>query len=472
MHIFRVTIFSLLVIPSVCFGQVVISEIMYDVSGTDTGREWIELQNTGSSAVDLASWKLVEASTNHSMTQSQGATILSPGSFIIVADDPIKFKTDWPNFAGAILNSTFSLANEGETLTLKNGNVVVDQVSYTSSMGAMGDGKSLARVNGGFVSATPTPGSANRVSTLASPVVATSGSADTSATTSSTGSSNTSAKIYVDAGQDTSGVVGASILFSGKAYGLKKEPLINARLIWNFGDGSTAEGVSVLHTYGLPGTYTVFLDVASGVYSATDKLVVTVVPATLNITRVLSGSAGYVTIANGSDVDLDISRWYLRDGSAMFLLPAHTIVSAHGALTIPNSVSALFVTNTQAELLYPNGEVEYRFAPPTVSQSPTKSPAVATKPAVAKKVTPVVETRTSQVASVGVSGGVTPDGHSEVLSVSRKSDSVALWMLGLSGFVAVIFGGMWFAHRKSVVEQSESVDSEDEDEGEEFEIIH
>ncbi len=47
------------------FAEVVISEIMYDVSGSDTDREWVEVYNNSSSAVDFTSWKLFEANTNH-----------------------------------------------------------------------------------------------------------------------------------------------------------------------------------------------------------------------------------------------------------------------------------------------------------------------------------------------------------------------------------------------------------------------
>lgn len=492
MHYLWATITILSLLPTLCFGQVIISEIMYDVSGTDTGREWIELQNTGNGAIQVATLKLLEANVNHSLAEYQGSTTLSPGAFIIVADDPVKFKTDWPNFAGAILNSSFSLSNEGESLSIKEGDTVLDQVSYSASLGATGDGNALVRSGTTFVSATPTPGATNASGSSAPSNTQTTSGSNTSTTqsasntsssqTSSTqGTSNTGTasspivpQIYADAGEDKSGVVGASVLFSGKAYGLKKEPLTNARLIWNFGDGATAEGVSVLHTYALPGNYTVFLDVASGEYTVMDKVVATVVSPSLTVTTVVTGQSGYASITNSSAVELDLSRWYLRDGTNLFLLPRRTIVSARGTLTIPNTVSGLYVTTRQAELLYPNGEVAHRFTQPVVSVSPIVSqtattPKVVEKVAVAKSA-PVAVAKNSQAAGVGATTESALGGRSEVLSVSRKSDSVALWILGLSGFVAVIFGGMWFAHRKSLAESAESeLDDSEEDE---FEIVH
>ena len=41
-------------------GDVVINEIMYDLSGSDTDREWIEIYNKGTSSIDLAEWRFQE----------------------------------------------------------------------------------------------------------------------------------------------------------------------------------------------------------------------------------------------------------------------------------------------------------------------------------------------------------------------------------------------------------------------------
>src|SRR5438105_3103548 len=58
----------LLLLPTATFAQVVISEIMYDAPGSDSHAEWIELQNTGDSAVDISKWKLNDGS-NHVFNQ-------------------------------------------------------------------------------------------------------------------------------------------------------------------------------------------------------------------------------------------------------------------------------------------------------------------------------------------------------------------------------------------------------------------
>jgi len=141
-------------------GSIVITEIMYDLPGSDTGREWIEVKNNNSADVDLSTYKFFEDDTNHKLESFQGEPILDSGSFAIIADDPSKFLIDWPNFSGAIFDSSFSLSNTGEALTLKDENSnIVDEVNYVSLWGASGNGKSLQRkIDSSFIEELPTPG--------------------------------------------------------------------------------------------------------------------------------------------------------------------------------------------------------------------------------------------------------------------------------------------------------------------------
>ena len=141
-------------------GSIVITEIMYDLPGSDTGREWIEVKNNSSGDVDLSTYKFFENDTNHKLESFQGELILSYGSFAIIADDPAKFLIDWPNFSGIIFDSSFSLSNTGEILFLKDENSnIVDEVNYVSLWGASGNGKSLQRkTDNSFIEELPTPG--------------------------------------------------------------------------------------------------------------------------------------------------------------------------------------------------------------------------------------------------------------------------------------------------------------------------
>ncbi len=161
----RITLFSLILLaslvglPAAAYAAVQITEIMYDVADGDSGREWVEITNTGTEPVDIAKFKLTEGTTNHGFTAASGGTLLAPGSSAILADDPAKFTADWPTYAGVLLNTTFSLSNTGETLTIKNASAgIEDSVSYTASLGAAGDKGSLQRSGANFVAALPSPG--------------------------------------------------------------------------------------------------------------------------------------------------------------------------------------------------------------------------------------------------------------------------------------------------------------------------
>lgn len=154
------SIVCLLLLPAITSAQVVITEIMYDLEGGDSNREWVEVQNTGTEVVTFADWKLFENKTNHGITSISGET-LSPGSYAIIADDAEKFKSDWPSYTGLLFDSAFSLNNTGEALLLRccgKEPTDRDSVSYLSEQGGAGDGSSLHRSGSAFTSGKPSPG--------------------------------------------------------------------------------------------------------------------------------------------------------------------------------------------------------------------------------------------------------------------------------------------------------------------------
>jgi len=151
---------------------VVINEIMYDLEGKDEGREWIEILNIDQKTADLTGWTFYEDETNHRITLVSGAEIISPGDFAVIASDSNKFLEDYPDFSGNLFDSSFSLSNTGETIALKAGNKLIDEVSYDSLWGAGGDGNSLQRVSSqensnnsqNWQPGLPTPGQENQFS--------------------------------------------------------------------------------------------------------------------------------------------------------------------------------------------------------------------------------------------------------------------------------------------------------------------
>ena len=152
-------------VPMISNAQVYINEIMYDLpasSGADAGREWVEIYNSGSGAIDLTGWKFFENDVNHSLSNISGGVNLPAGGYAIIADNSTSFLVDWPLFSGILFDSSFSLNNTGETLVLKDSTqTVVDEVTYQSATGADGDGNSLARSGSTWTALAPTPGAIN-----------------------------------------------------------------------------------------------------------------------------------------------------------------------------------------------------------------------------------------------------------------------------------------------------------------------
>ncbi len=104
--------------------DVVISELMYHPVSDDDREEFVELFNTGASAVDLGGWRLDGVGLDF----PPGATI-DAGGYLVLAKDATYFQSRY-GFAPALTYSG-QLSNDGETLTLRDGAAqIVDEVSY------------------------------------------------------------------------------------------------------------------------------------------------------------------------------------------------------------------------------------------------------------------------------------------------------------------------------------------------------
>lgn len=150
--------------PSFCGAEIIISEIMYDPSGSDAKREWVEIHNSGEFAVALNGWKFVDAS-NHILNAppkngGRGGLVIAPGEYAIIASDAATFLSEYPSVV-TVIDSAMSLKNAGGTIGLIRQSGGTVSAAYTSDLGAHGDGASLQRHEGTWVHARPTPGIAN-----------------------------------------------------------------------------------------------------------------------------------------------------------------------------------------------------------------------------------------------------------------------------------------------------------------------
>lgn len=362
------TICAVVVLPVVVQAKIEFTEIMYDPTGSDAGREWIEVRNASSESVDVSALKLFEEGVHHGLKPIAGGTVLVGGQYAVIADDSVTFMLDWPAYSGVLFDSSFSLKNTGEALVLRNKDGDQDSIVFDPAVGGGGDGNSLRKQLSavGLVSwgaALPSPGGEGVAavgevgsiveqagSSASSTLVSSSNEAlsgqggDIASTDMSIADSASSGMPLVSVKQipvepqifgKISGksevFAGVETTFSAQGWGLKKQPLQNARYIWNFGDGQVAEGQYILHAYAQPGTYEIFLEVASDIYSATDRLQVVARMPQL----VMNHSNEAITIKNHDTAAIDLfGLRIVQDGRADFYFPEHSMVAGGSAMTI------------------------------------------------------------------------------------------------------------------------------------------
>ncbi|MDE0243580.1 MAG: lamin tail domain-containing protein [Candidatus Kaiserbacteria bacterium] len=132
-------------IPTAVFASVRITEIMYNAPGGDDGREYVVVQNVGSSAISLTDFRFSSRSDkkDHRLRESVGSAVLRPGSTAVIVSRPEQFLQNYA-YQGMLIDSgNFSLLNNGATISIIRERVPVHTVSYANSDGARGDGNAL-----------------------------------------------------------------------------------------------------------------------------------------------------------------------------------------------------------------------------------------------------------------------------------------------------------------------------------------
>lgn len=484
-----IAVASVTLFPFVAFAQVVINEVMYNPEGSDTGREWIELYNTGASDVTMVSgsgsgsWRIGDSS-NHTLINpvggvGRGSLTIPAGGYLIIASDPATFIAEYPGGSYSVVKSSISLNNTSATTSLIDGTgTLLDSFTYANETGGNGDGTSLQKNDGSWIAALPTPGAANATTSDTPPGGDTNSNSntDTGTTTTTTTTTTTSAntlaptssyvappepQIFADAGDNRTVIVAADTEFLGRAYNRKKETISeHVRYLWNFGDGRTAEGQSVLHHFEYPGRYAVVLQIAENRDAASDRIIVTAEPAKLALASFPDGS---VMIENNAGRDLDLSNWIIRSFGRSFLLPKDSIILAGESLRIGEKTLG-FRSSLETELEYPNGVLAYRaetasgnlapeeFKTPvavlasasyaTASVAISKSEAAANG-AVVSKAEPEALADSSPTQEVVAEEATTT---AQVASAGDASSSPYIWWFGALG-LAVVGGGALAAAR-------------------------
>ena len=262
--------------------------------------------------------------------------------------------------------------------------------------------------------------------------------------------------IFIDVGQDRTVFVGADSVFGSTVTGLSGEPLEKARVVWTFGNGDRKEGQRVVYNFAYPGTYVVVADAASGLYSATDRIIVTAIPAALAVTDV---TAEYIALKNNSSTEIDLGGWMLFSAGTQFQFPARTILLPNQEVLVSNARTGLSGANPgTVALQYPNGLVATAYEYPlflTRSASSGSTPQGRPAPAGISSAQP--EDSSSVATAVSALGD---DGSLITAPVVARAKSASAipdifgWLVALFAVIGIAVSGIVFSRGEGYKEYS------------------
>lgn len=360
--------------------QVVISEIMYDVPGTDTGYEWIEVHNTGSVPVDISEWRLRENETEHYLSLESGDNpTLSVGGYAIIASDSAKFLTAQTEFTGLLFDSVFSLGNQGESLELISGDEVIDSVYYTPQEAANGTGASLQYVGSTWIAGVATPGKQN---SNVSPTNVESSEASGVSNEINLNTSNMLPQPVQKKGPFKPYYIGTlstdTVMLAGTPVSIdfemlyyreeNKDPITKhgGIFVWNMGDGS--EFIQdwekdFLYTYTYPGTYVIHIAYTRSPLAEEPDYVFqkNIVIDAAAVAIGFIDEQGGIRIDNNTGKKADMSHWKIVYGDSQYIFPKNTFIPSGEQRSIALAIHGFSSLDQKSKkniaLLRPSGEI-------------------------------------------------------------------------------------------------------------------
>ena len=378
--------------PVVALAQVVINEVLFDPTGADTGLEWVELYNNGSERADLSGWQLYPDGIGY-YTFPQGLEIAG-NSFLT-----IYLRQSGVDNSSAVYDAapTGNMGNSSGSLTLFSGEprgkdtikafiryhkpgsterktwessaadagiwtagsfIDISSLSEGSSLGLRSDGVSFADSNAWTIFTSSSLGAPNSAGG-GSPISA--GASETASSTPAAVSTPAALpeipRLLVSTQTATGGVIGAPHRFASSVAAKTGKAITGElRYLWNFGDGTVAEGPAVTHIFSFPNLYRVSLDVSSGPAIGSSYTDIAVFENTVIITEAELGKGGFLELWNGGATEIDVTGWMIQDNAGQsFTFPSGTRIASKRMLVLPNSVTKLLdVKTARVELRYSN----------------------------------------------------------------------------------------------------------------------
>ena len=195
------------------------------------------------------------------------------------------------------------------------------------------------------------------------------------------------------------------------------------------------EGQKVLYHFDFPGTYVVAVDATNDVYGATDRVVVTAIPAQVAVTEVTNQ---YIALKNNSDVEVDLGGWLLFSFGKQFQFPQHTIVLPNQEVLVSNKRTGLSGADpSTVALQYPNGIVAAQYEYPLfVARQGSTPPQQPTSPAMVPEATSLKTPEESLVSSANL--------ITSPAAASGSTSGVWVWIVSIA--ILATFSGAGLAY--------------------------
>jgi endonuclease I len=105
---------SVTVTPAPPTGNLMLSEVFYDPTGSDNGREWVELYNGSSAAIDLSGYSLGNGGTDYTYSLVQLSGVVGAGQTFVVGGPTSASNNYNPTF-NQVVNFNPDFQNSGST---------------------------------------------------------------------------------------------------------------------------------------------------------------------------------------------------------------------------------------------------------------------------------------------------------------------------------------------------------------------
>lgn len=160
-------------------------------------------------------------------------------------------------------------------------------------------------------------------------------------------------KINIGAGRNRLGSVRVPLAFSAIAD--SAGDLEMAKVTWSFGDGLSAFGKDVYHSYQFPGKYNVVLNIVwlDG-RQAVARTEVEITEPNIKLVEV-NLTSGYIALKNNNSREENKNGWILQSPSSAYTFPLDTIIRGGETLKIPINLIGLKISAGEIlSLAYPD----------------------------------------------------------------------------------------------------------------------